>query len=683
MNSAQCRPQEVQSLILREDQQSSRITVRRGIASCKATIVETSCKRRSKGPGVATTDIFDFRLLAENIPHIVWAASPDGSTQYFNEVGATFTGLPVEANYGWGWVSLIHPDDAKRATRDWDEAQELKIPFYVEWRVRRADGKYRWMAIRGVPVFNVDGPLMQWVGTCTDIEDNKRLEQHLVEAERSTAESLTLLETLMSTAPVGLGFIDREFRIIRMNSQLAAVNGASVEDQLGRTVAEVVPGLWHHLEPLYRRVLDTGEAIRNREVSGETAEQPGYLHHWLVSYFPVPKGRSIVGIGIVVVDITDRLQAEEFRAIVLNHMAEGLYTLDNEGLLTSINAAGSKALGWSADELLGKSMHDVVHFQREDGTTIPQDECELLQVRTEGRSIRLDNEVFTRRDGSMFPVACSFAPLLTGTAAQGAVVVFRDITEERSEQLRVQRELAALSWVGRIREAIDENRLVLYSQPIVPLTGGQPIEELLLRMIGRSGEIILPGAFLPVAEKYGLISEIDRWVVRKSIEFASTGRRVEANVSAASMTETDLLEGIEEEIRRSGADPANLVFEITETALMRDLEKGEAFAHALAKIGCGLALDDFGTGFGTFTYMKRLSFNYIKIDVEFVRDLGENSANQHIVKAIVDLAHGFGVQTIAEGVEDGATLKVIRDLRVDFAQGFYLGSPAPLRQTEN
>jgi EAL domain-containing protein (putative c-di-GMP-specific phosphodiesterase class I) len=259
------------------------------------------------------------------------------------------------------------------------------------------------------------------------------------------------------------------------------------------------------------------------------------------------------------------------------------------------------------------------------------------------------------------------------------VVVFRDITEEKKEQVAVQRELDALAWVGRIRDAIDENRLVLHSQPIVPLAGGPPSEELLLRMIGRDNEVILPGSFLPVAEKYGLIGEIDRWVITQASRLAATGRRViEANLSAASIGTPDLLAFIEQQIRDARADPANLVFEITETALMHDITAGEAFARGLATLGCGVALDDFGTGFGSFTYLKKLPITHLKIDIEFVRDLITHPDNLHVVKAIVSLARAFGLKTIAEGVEDEQTLTLLRTEGVDFAQGFHLGRPGPI-----
>ena len=183
---------------------------------------------------------------------------------------------------------------------------------------------------------------------------------------------------------------------------------------------------------------------------------------------------------------------------------------------------------------------------------------------------------------------------------------------------------------------------------------------------------------LPAAEKYGLIAEIDQWVIKRAVARAATGQRVEANLSARSVGNFALLPLIERELRDSGADPANLVFEITETALMGDIEKGEAFAHGLADIGCGLALDDFGTGFGSFTYLKALPIGYLKIDIEFVRDLDSSPANQHLVKAIVNLARSFGHRTIAEGVEDERTLELLREYGVDFARAIYSGDPRRL-----
>lgn len=151
-----------------------------------------------------------------------------------------------------------------------------------------------------------------------------------------------------------------------------------------------------------------------------------------------------------------------------------------------------------------------------------------------------------------------------------------------------------------------------------------------------------------------------------------------ANLSAESIGTLDLLRLVERELDETGADPSKVVFEITETALMRDIEKGHSFARRVVDLGCSIALDDFGTGYGTFTHVKMLDVKYLKIDIEFVRDLVGSSANQHVVKAIVNLAQGFGCETIAEGVEDSDTLELLYEYGVDFAQGFHLGRPAPL-----
>ena len=147
--------------------------------------------------------------------------------------------------------------------------------------------------------------------TAPNVESAEPLEQRLARAERAAAETRTLLDTLLTAAPVGVGFVDREFRMLHLNEALAAVNGAPLEEQLGRLVAEVVPDIWPKVEPIYRHVIETGEAVLNVDVSGGTATDPGVQHHWLVSYYPVRLVDEIIGIGLVAVDITDRQHAVE------------------------------------------------------------------------------------------------------------------------------------------------------------------------------------------------------------------------------------------------------------------------------------------------------------------------------------------------------------------------------------
>ena len=510
--------------------------------------------------------------------------------------------------------------------------------------------------------------------------EQRQLHEALVDAQRETAESLSLLEALQSTSPVGFGFVDREFRWQRMNETLAAYHGGPIEKQLGRSVAETAPDLWSQLEPMYRQVLETGEPVINVQVQGQVRSAPGVIGSWLSSYYPVVLDNRVIGVGLVVVDITDRQQAEDFRSVVMENMAEGLVVADRDGCLTFMNASASRMTGWSDEELRGRSLHAAIHHQHADGSPFPEEDCPLTNAARNGRTVRISEDAFTRKDGSIFPVAYSAAPLLSGTTTRGIVLVFHDTTDEQAERTRVQRELDSLTWVGRIRDALDDDRLVLYSQPIVPLTPrARRSEELLIRMTGRNGEMISPGSFLPVAEKYGLIGEIDQWVIKQAAALAATGRHVHANLSAHSIGNLDLLSQIERDLRHAGADPANIVFEITETALMGNIDAGEAFTAGITDIGCAIALDDFGTGYGSFTYLQKLHITYLKIDIAFVRDLLTNEANQHLVKATVNIARSFGLPTIAEGVEDRETLELLRDYGVDQAQGFYLGRPTPAR----
>jgi diguanylate cyclase (GGDEF)-like protein/PAS domain S-box-containing protein len=233
--------------------------------------------------------------------------------------------------------------------------------------------------------------------------------------------------------------------------------------------------------------------------------------------------------------------------------------------------------------------------------------------------------------------------------------------------------------VAMIREALDEQRLTLYAQPIVELATRAIIqEELLIRMLDREGNIIPPAVFLPTAEQCGLITEIDRWVITEATRHAASGRALAVNLSAASSVDLGLLRLIERQLREHGTDPRNLVFEITETAVMQNVEQSRLFMQSMIQLGCNFALDDFGTGFASFTYLKHLPVQYLKIDIEFVRDVTRSAQDTSVVKAIVALAHDFGQKTIAEGVEDEPTAEALRNLGVDLGQGYLFGRPSPI-----
>ncbi|MGD0810545.1 MAG: EAL domain-containing protein [Acidimicrobiales bacterium] len=617
--------------------------------------------------------------LVRSSEDAVIGKTPDGRVVFWNAAAERLYGYQAVEMVGRD-ISLLVPDDRpEELAMIMGELAEGRTTKALQTERRRKDGAIVPVSVTVSPVIGEDGTVIGASTIARDLTQHIEQVRALEEAERRAAEALSTLETWQASAPIGLGFVDRDCRVVHMNEVLAATTGSRASDQIGRTVAELVPEIWPQVEPVYRRVLEQDEAVLNIEVSLDLAGAPGNRRYWLASYYPVHLGTEVIGVGIIVVDVTERRQADEFRSIALNQMTEGLIATDEQGRMTYMNAAVTRMLGWTEEDLKDKHLHDVIHTQHEDGRLIESEaECAHNRVRTEGTAMHQQDLLFTRRDGSLLPVSYSAAPIMTSGLGAGTVIVFRDITEEKAERVRVKRELDALSWVGRIREALDEDRLVLYSQPIVPLTGGDPSEELLLRMVSRDGQVIAPGAFLGVAERYGLITEIDRWVVKQGARLAAQGRRVGVNLSAESVVSPGMLALIDHEIDDAEADHSNLMFEITETSLMRDIGKGEDFARGLVARGFEVALDDFGTGFGTFTHVKKLPIKYLKIDIEFVRDLVTSTANEHVVKAIVNLAQGFGCKTIAEGVEDEETLSLLRGLGVDYAQGYHLGRPAPI-----
>lgn len=242
---------------------------------------------------------------------------------------------------------------------------------------------------------------------------------------------------------------------------------------------------------------------------------------------------------------------------------------------------------------------------------------------------------------------------------------------------------ARLTWLERIRTALEEDGLTLVAQPIQSLADERIVHhELLLRMIDDHGDLIPPTSFLHIAERFGLIEDVDAWVVRHAIRALAAQDRddvvFEVNLSGASIGSTRVLAVIEAELRETGVDPQRVIFEITETAAVANVPDARAFAERLGELGCRFALDDFGAGFGSFYYLKHLPCDFLKIDGEFIRNLASTPTDQVIVSGLVRIARGLGKQTIAEFVGDEETLELLRREGVDMAQGYHVGRPAPL-----
>jgi len=249
---------------------------------------------------------------------------------------------------------------------------------------------------------------------------------------------------------------------------------------------------------------------------------------------------------------------------------------------------------------------------------------------------------------------------------------------EDTEILNMQNKI---HWEDLIRRALDENHFILHYQPVIHLASGQIAHyEALLRMQDND-ELIFPGAFLNTAERFNLIQEIDKWVLRKGIEAQANSIKngapvsIAMNLSGRHFGHQDVMHLVKDAVKEYGADPSSLIFEVTETAAVENFNQARSFIESLRSLGCRFALDDFGMGYSSFHYLKNLPVDIVKIDGSFVRSLHLNEFDRIIVKAMSDLATGMNISTVAEFVENEEICVLLEKLGVDYGQGYHLGMP--------
>ena len=278
-------------------------------------------------------------------------------------------------------------------------------------------------------------------------------------------------------------------------------------------------------------------------------------------------------------------------------------------------------------------------------------------------------------------VAADQAMYRAKEGGRNQIALFRNPAEpQRSPQ-------PARTTTARIRDALTHGRLSLHTQPIRSLaSGGIERYELLLRMTGDHGELLPASSFIEVAERSGMVQELDRWVVARALKLLGERERegrpvsLHVNLSGVSLSDVSVLEFIERRLDEGDADPARCTFEITGSARVTDYEEAGGFADRLTEFGCQVAIDDYGAGFSPFHYLKELPFDLIKIDGAFVRNMARNDADQLTVRAMVQIARGLGKETIAESVQDDATTQLLRQYGVDMAQGYHLGRPVDINE---
>lgn len=259
-----------------------------------------------------------------------------------------------------------------------------------------------------------------------------------------------------------------------------------------------------------------------------------------------------------------------------------------------------------------------------------------------------------------------------------------------ADDLDLLRRQGEMQWVSRISAALEEDRFILYRQNIFPLNSGHGTPsccEMLIRMHDETGNLVLPGAFLPAAERYNLAPAIDRWVVRNLLESVARARKlgiptpdsIFVNISGTTLNDNGFFGFVHEQLGQTGLPASSLCFEITETAAIANLARAVDFIESFRREGCRFALDDFGAGLSSFSYLKAIPVDYLKIDGNFVKNILDSAMDCAIVEAINQIGHVVGLKTVAEFVENDRLNQRLRKMGVDYAQGFGLHRPEPMK----
>lgn len=670
-----------------------------------------------------------FRTAFEDAPIGIGLFGVDGRFTEVNRALCEMIGADREALVGIAVLEHVAPADRPSSLAAFRELMTGGRPTHnAETRLQRADGREIWCQVRASLVRDAGGEPLHFIVQVEDVSARLRAAEALAEAEER-------FRLAFEGAPIGIALADLDGRFLRVNDALCEITGYTESELLAANVdllghSDAADAEEEHVDRLMR-----GE-VRSYRLERRIVHATGRSVWVSLSVSLVRDSSGVPRYCIKQLeDISDRKRFEGQLAYLADHDAlTGLY--NRRAFQRELDArTGSEARTGGAVVVI-----DLDHFKDINDTLghAAGDEVIVRVARLLAKRLR-KTDVLGRLGGDEFAtlltgvereeVESVIAELLRvvreqsvvvedghpiGLTASAGVALFDADSQLSGEELLVSADIAMydakeagrdrhaisveteqrqqqmtdrMAWSQRMRDALEQDSFVLFQQPVVDLQTGLPkSHELLLRMRSESGELIPPAAFLPIAERSGLITEIDRWVTHQAIATIARQRaagreiRLAVNLSGASVSDPALLDMIEQDLAEMAPPPGSLIFEVTETAAIVNLDRARTFAATLAELGCELALDDFGAGFGSFYYLKRLPFDYLKIDGDFIRQLTSSHEDQLVVRAIVEIAKGLGKRTVAEFVGDEETMELLRDLGVNDGQGFHLGRPAPLEE---
>lgn len=682
-----------------------------------------------------------FQDVAKAATDWFWEMDSGLRFSYFSERLFDATGIRPEVLIGSSRTPDVSLDKTGSEMGKWKHHiadLEAHRPFYnFEYRIQAGDD-IRYVSTSGTPRFGSDGSFQGYRGTGTDITKRKVAELEVLETKTALEEQSVRLQGIVNNVSNGIVTIDERGIIESFNKTAETMFGYTQEEVVGENVSILMPEPDKGRHDSYlQNYLRTEKAhicgVGPREVTALNKDGKSFMAELGVSEMYI--GERLYFIGVLV-DITARKQVEEKLSYQASH--DDLTGLINRSefesrvkrLLSSIQQDNSEhalcfmdldqfkiindTCGHSGgDELLRQLSHVLIKAVRHRDTLarlggdefgVLVEHCSLEQAQRVANALRREVEKFQFSwEGKSFRVGVSIG--LVGInkttrnltellkQADAACYMAKDLGRNRThtylpEDVDLARRLGQMQWVAGINQALEENRFCLYAQAIVPLGDGVDKHyELLLRMLNEKGDIIPPNAFLPAAERYDLMGQLDAWVIQKAFtllaenaEFLKQIHFITINLSGPSMTNGEFLNTVISQLKASGIEPSKICFEVTETAAISNLSAASAFIETLKQVGCRFALDDFGSGLSSFGYLKRLPVDYLKIDGMFVKDMADDPIDYAMVKSINDIGQVMGMQTIAEFVETDEIRDMLSELGVNYAQGYGIEKPIPLEE---
>ena len=673
------------------------------------------------------------RLVTNTANDGLWDYDVRENSMYFSPRWRAMLGYGETADVP-EWRMLVHPDDLAQVQNLLREHLEGRTALFESvHRMRHANGEWRWIQSRVKGRVDENGRLKRLVGVETDITERKLYEEALFR-EKESAQI-----TLQSIGD-GVVTTDADARVQYLNPVASDLTGWKLDDAVGRSIDEIFRGFHEETcEPIENPVAIAmrrnrpmksvrpallirrdGNELYIESTAAPIRDPVGNVSGGVLVFHDVSESRelnrrlSYAASHDVLTELVNRreFEARLERALKSAKARETAYAvlyLDLDQFKIVNDACGHSA-GDALLKQIGALLKSKIRW-RDTLARLGGDEFGVLlesctmdeALRTAENLREIIGEFRFVWDERTFGLGVSVGvvPITPATddvasllsAADSACAAAKDAGRNRvynyqENDIDLMKRRKEMQWAARISNALDENRFELFRQTIQPLqaSGDQGAHyELLIRMRDETGALIAPGLFIAAAERYGLMTAIDRWVIEQAFRWlvseADERERLSLcsiNLSGQSLADEKFLPFVIDQFQKSGLSGSCICFEITETAAIASYSQANRFIHALKEIGCRFALDDFGTGLSSFGYLKHFPVDYLKIDGSFVKEMLHDPIDREMVRSINEIGHLTGKKTIAEFAENAEIITMLRGMGIDFAQGYGVEEPKRL-----